>query len=71
MNNKELNKLFRAYYKAEHDLIQVRNELFPPGTVVQCSLWEGATATVIPGSLYPHQINTDSGHMAWQFATKV
>lgn len=71
MNQKEINKLFRAYDRAEWDLIKARDELFPPGTVVSCSLWEGATATVTAGSLYPHQINTTSGHMSWRFATKV
>lgn len=59
-----LGKLFRAYDKAEHDLIVRRDEEFPIGTIV---MFAGMKTEVIAGSLYPDQINTKFGHMSWRW----
>lgn len=63
-----LGKLFRAYEKAEHELVMRRNEEFPIGTKVE---FAGMEALVISGSLYPHQILTTMGHTSWRFAKKI
>lgn len=66
MDKKEIQKLFRNYNKAEAALIDMRDKLFPAGTKVRSRINPEYIATVRNGSLYPHQINTDWGHMSWQ-----
>lgn len=63
-----LGKLFRAYDKAEHELIKRRDEEFPEGTKV---MFAGMQTEVIPGSLYADQINTKFGHLGWSNAKKI
>lgn len=63
-----LSKLFRAYDKAEYELVKRREEEFPAGTKV---VFLNIEAEVIDGSLYPHQINTKFGHMSWRNAKKI
>jgi|ERR1700722_2648934 len=60
----ELRKLFGAYYRAEGAMIKKRDELYPKGTMVKLNC--GNTATVVEGSLYPHQVLTNMwGHCSW------
>ncbi len=68
MRNKEIDKLFRAYDKAEYELCKRRDEEFPKGTRVE---FAGMEADVISGSLYPHQILTTMGHQSWRNAKKI
>lgn len=68
MRNTPLDKAFRAYGKAEYDLLKLRAQEFPPGTLVKFDIF---TATVKEGSLYPDQIYTDIGHMSWRNAKKI
>lgn len=63
-----LGKLFRAYNKAEYELIKRRDEEFPKGTKVEFACME---AEVISGSLYPHQILTTMGYKRWCTAKKI
>lgn len=63
-----LGKLFRAYDKASHELATRRDIEFPAGAKVA---FAGMEAEVVTGSLYPDQIRTTMGHMAWRKAKKI
>jgi hypothetical protein len=67
---KEIDKLFRAYDKARAALCVKRDELFPVGTLVRRQ-YSKSTVPVISGSLYAHQIVTDYGHMSWRYLERV
>jgi len=71
IDQRQINKLFRAYDKAESALIQMRDELFPPGTRVRSQIDRQHITVVTDGSLYPHQVNTLWGHMSWRYLDKV
>ena len=66
----EIKKLHLQYQRAEGALTKKRDWLFPVGTQV-ISDNTGYYATVIGGSLYPDQINTTIGHIAWKNAKVV
>lgn len=71
-DRKAIDKAHRAYWKAECDLVHIRNELFPPGTKVECKFPIPLTATVKAGSLYADQVLTEEwGHMAWNYLERI
>lgn len=69
--SKELDKLFRAYDKAEYALIKARDELFPVWTKARSPINPDMVVTVRDGSFFAHQVNTDWGHMSWRYLEKV
>jgi hypothetical protein len=68
---KEIDKLFRAYDKAEAALIKKRDELFPVGCMVKDRRYPELSDKIIRGSLYPHQIMTMNGHISWRCLERV
>lgn len=59
----EWQKAEYAYNKAASNLIKLRDELYPVGTV-GISKHSGFEVTVLSGSYYPDQIRTCLGHMS-------
>lgn len=55
-NEKRLRKALGAYFKAQGDLIKLRNELYPVGSQV---ILMGVQRTVTAGSLYADQLFLD------------
>lgn len=70
MASDKIYNLFGAYDRAAFNLIQRRNRDFPAGTKVLSRI-SNTQATVINGSLYPDQVNTDRGHMGWRSLEKL
>lgn len=70
MRNKAIDKAFRAYDKAEHELIKLRDSEYPPGTMVKFGIMDWIVH-VQAGSLYPDQVLTSSGHVSWRHLKKV
>jgi hypothetical protein len=70
MTDKTVDKLHETYYKARDEMEIKREELCPVGCRVVYKL-TGTVAEVTGGSLYPDQINTTKGHMAWRYCKRV
>lgn len=71
MKNKEIDKLFSTYDKAEGALVKKRDELYPAGTKILVGIGTEMPAIVKEGSLYPHQVLTEWGHVGWRFLRKI
>jgi hypothetical protein len=61
IDKKLLDRHLREYAKASARLVCLRDDLYPEGSKV--SMFGRVEATIIRGSLYPDQVNTDKGHM--------
>lgn len=64
--DKEITKAFREYDKAYFRLLELRDKLFPAGSLVRSEMLGSVEAVVKQGSLYPDQVLTSIGHVSWR-----